>query len=114
VSSDSYQKRRHDVVIMAVTSQIRPEPAFGEVSVTEWKKAGLLKPSVTKPILASVEKRLVLRKLGRLAEPDRESLTASPLAHSRLSTELSLVESRVDRACAAPRTRVRETVRLRT
>jgi mRNA interferase MazF len=74
VSSDSYQERRHDVVIMAVTSQIRPEPAFGEVSVTEWKKAGLLKPSVTKPILASVEKRLVLRKLGRLAEPDRESL----------------------------------------
>lgn len=74
MSSDTYQKRRPDVVIMAVTSQIRPKPAFGEVSVTEWKKAGLLRPSVTKPILASIEKRLVRRKLGRLAKPDRESL----------------------------------------
>ncbi len=59
---------------MAVTSQIRATADFGEIVVTGWKAAGLLKPSVTKPILASVEKRLVLRRLGRLQEADRKSL----------------------------------------
>ena len=74
VSSATYNQRRRDLIIMAVTSQIRPTAEFGEVVVTEWKRAGLLKPSVTKPILASVEKRLVLQKLGRLDEADRKSL----------------------------------------
>ena len=39
-----------------------------------WKEAGLLKPSVLKPLLATVERRLVLRKLGRLETQDREAL----------------------------------------
>ena len=42
--------------------------------MTAWKKAGLLKPSLIKPVLATVEKSLVLRTLGRLAEQDRNNL----------------------------------------
>lgn len=34
----------------------------------------LLKPSIVKPIVATVEKRLVLRKLGRLQEADLQAL----------------------------------------
>jgi len=41
-----------------------------------WKEAGLLKPSVLKPLLATIEKGLVLRKLGRLGEEDRLALRA--------------------------------------
>jgi mRNA interferase MazF len=37
-------------------------------------RAGLLKPSVLKPLLATIEKGLVLRKLGRLEEEDRRAL----------------------------------------
>jgi len=44
------------------------------VPVTEWKKAGLLKPSVIKPVVATLEKTLVLRKLGRLEEQDQKNL----------------------------------------
>jgi len=39
VSSAEYHTRRRDLVIMAITSQIRPRPAFGEFTLAEWKKA---------------------------------------------------------------------------
>ena len=37
--------------------------AFGEVRVAEWQKAGLLKPSVIKPILTTVKGDSSLRSL---------------------------------------------------
>ena len=72
VSSDGYHRDRPDVILMAVTSQVRP--GRGDVAVDAWKSAGLLKPSVLKPLLATVERGLVLRKLGRLDERDRGAL----------------------------------------
>jgi len=74
VSSAAYHRERPDLVILAVTSQLRPQASLGEVSVTKWKEAGLLKPSVLKPVLATIERGLVLRKLGRLADEDRATL----------------------------------------
>jgi mRNA interferase MazF len=77
VSSTAYQTQRRDVVIMAITSQIRPRPAFGEFTLAEWKKAGLIAPSAVKPVLATIEKRLILRTLGRLQPADVRSLRTS-------------------------------------
>jgi len=53
---------------------VRATPAVGEAAIEKWKEAGLLKPSVLKPLIATVEKQLVLRKLGRLEEGDRRAL----------------------------------------
>jgi mRNA interferase MazF len=61
-------------VILAITSQARLAAGIGEVAVAQWKEAGLLKPSVFKPVLATIERGLVLRKLGRLEEEDRAAL----------------------------------------
>ena len=74
VSSAAYNEERLDLIIIALTSQLRPLSPLGEVSVVQWKEAGLLKPSVIKPILTTIEKRLILGKLGRLREPDRRVL----------------------------------------
>jgi len=74
VSSAAYHRERPDLIILAVTSQARPQVAFGEASVAKWKEAGLLRPSVFKPVLATIERGLVLRKLGRLADEDRAAL----------------------------------------
>ena len=74
VSSDAYHRERPDLIILAVTSQARPETALGEASVSKWKDAGLLRPSVLNRFLATIERGLVLRKLGRLAEEDRAAL----------------------------------------
>ncbi len=74
VSSDTYHRDRPDVILMAITSQVRPASGVGEITVKGWKEAGLLKPSVLKPVLATVERGLVIRKLGRLGEQDRGTL----------------------------------------
>jgi mRNA interferase MazF len=60
ISSEAYQRSRPDIILIAVTSQAKPAGLFGELPVTEWQKAGLLKPSVIKPVVASVEKSLVV------------------------------------------------------
>jgi mRNA interferase MazF len=74
VSSDAYHRERPDLIILAVTSQARPTAGVGEEAIAKWKEAGLLRPSVLKPVVATIERGLVLRKLGRLAEGDRAAL----------------------------------------
>ncbi len=76
VSSSDYNARRPDVVVAAVSSRVRRPAAFGEVFLEGWKGAGLLAPSTIKPVLATIEKALVLRRLGRLEAGDRANLTA--------------------------------------
>jgi mRNA interferase MazF len=66
VSNRAYNLAKPDVVVMAVTSQLRPAPELGEVWIGRWQDAGLLKPSAVKPVLATLEQSLVLRQLGVL------------------------------------------------
>lgn len=74
VSSSAYHRDRPDLMVMAVTSQTRPAMRIGEVAVASWQDAGLLKPSVIKPVIATVETGLVVRKLGRLSAGDRRAV----------------------------------------
>lgn len=74
VPSAAYHRERPDLVILAVTSQLRPVAGVGEVAVVKWKEDGLLRPSVFKPVLATIERGLVLRTLGSLADEDRAAL----------------------------------------
>jgi mRNA interferase MazF len=74
VSSEAYHRERPDLILMAITSQLRPAPTVGEVVVLRWQEAGLLKPSVIKPLLTTIENILVLRQLGALHAEDQDSL----------------------------------------
>jgi mRNA interferase MazF len=71
VSSHAYNTARLDVVVMAITSQVR---ASDDLWVQSWKAAGLLKPSVVKPVFATIEQSLVIRQLGALDASDKQSL----------------------------------------
>jgi mRNA interferase MazF len=81
VSSNGYNTSRRDLVIMAITSQVRAPFGFGEALVTDWQSAGLIKLSVFKPVFATIEQRLVVRTIGALSAGDvralRESVTQS-------------------------------------
>ena len=74
VSSAAYHRVRPDVIIMAITSQSQRMRTLGEVVIENWKAARLLKPSTIKPVIATVERSLVIRRPGKLAETDLESL----------------------------------------
>lgn len=74
ISSSDYNIQRPDLIIMAVTSQIRPTSALGEVIIQNWQSAGLLKPSAIKPVITTIEKALIVRHMGRLQDEDRLGL----------------------------------------
>ena len=74
VSNRAYCTTRPDLIVMAVTSQLRPNPGMGDAWISHWQAAGLLKPSVVKPVFATLEKRLVLRRLGALDDGDQAAL----------------------------------------
>ena len=76
VSSSDYQLHRSDLILIAVTSQLRPSPFYGELVIHEWAKAGLVKPSVIKPVVATLHTRLVLTKRGKLLGADLDALRA--------------------------------------
>ena len=74
VSSDGYNNARPDVILMAVTGHLSGYPRIGEVVVSDWKSAGLLKASTIKPILTTIERTLVIRFLGQLGQQDLSAL----------------------------------------
>ncbi|MDT0498959.1 type II toxin-antitoxin system PemK/MazF family toxin [Algiphilus sp. W345] len=75
VSSSAYQRQRPDLILLAITSQVRPRLGFGEALVQDWQGAGLIKPSVLKPIVFTAEKSIVRKTLGRLTAQDQQALS---------------------------------------
>lgn len=77
VSSRSYSTARPDVILMAITSQLRSAPGFGEVWIKEWQSANLLKASAVEPVIATVEQDLILKRLGVLESANLAALRAA-------------------------------------
>jgi len=75
ISAEAYNSGRPDLIIMAITSRLHQVGKLGEQPVAGWQRAGLLKPSVFKPILATIENTLVLKQLGTLQDDDRHTIT---------------------------------------
>jgi mRNA interferase MazF len=74
VSSEIYNQQKPDLILIAVTSQVSIDLKFGEMIVSDWLTAGLLKPSIIKPVIATIENILVYRKLGQLQFQDAQDL----------------------------------------
>lgn len=74
VSSSGYNDSRRDLVIMAITSQVRTPLGFGEAMLADWQAAGLIKSSVLKPVFATIEQGLVVRTMGKLSASDLHTL----------------------------------------
>ena len=77
ISTKTYNQKRPDLIILAVTSQIKPASIIGEVIIQEWQAAGLLKPSAIKPVITTIEKTLVIKTMGRLEKEDQKALQES-------------------------------------
>ncbi|UTJ07325.1 type II toxin-antitoxin system PemK/MazF family toxin [Arcobacter roscoffensis] len=70
VSSDIYNENsRNTLLILAISSSIVNKLDF-EIEVKLWKESGLLKPSIFKSSVATIEKTSVLKKLGKLKKED--------------------------------------------
>jgi mRNA interferase MazF len=75
ISSSAYNRGRKEVVVAAITSNVRRR-LFGDHSIVDWKAAGLLFPSVATGILRTVARAMIDRKLGVMAKVDMDSVDA--------------------------------------
>ena len=57
---------------MAITSKLSQSRRFGVVAIADWQASGLPKKSVIKPVVFTLDKRLILKKYGSL---DAQTLT---------------------------------------
>lgn len=76
ISSGRYNTARPDLILLAITSQVRASLAFGEALIVDWQPAGLIKPSVFKPLITTIEQVLVIKRLGNLSTDDETALRA--------------------------------------
>ena len=74
ISSTAYQQTKPDIVLIAVTSQIRPSLSIGEYILKDWQGAGLGKPSLIKPLIATLQQTQIISRLRKLALPDEAAL----------------------------------------
>lgn len=74
VSNTTYSQQRADVIVMAITSQVRTPLNFGEYALQDWQAAGLLKTSVIKPLIATLEQTSIIKTLGQLTATDLDGL----------------------------------------
>jgi mRNA interferase MazF len=72
VSSPTLHRETADLILIVVTTQTRPSSSL-EVEITAWQGAGLLHSSVIKPVIFSIERRLVHKRIGKLHSTDRSA-----------------------------------------
>ena len=69
VSGTLYHQTEPDIIIAAITSQVQHQ-GNTDTFLKDWKSAGLLKPSLVKASLATLEPSIVRHKLGKLSSSD--------------------------------------------
>ncbi len=78
ISTEAFNTRSRDVVVLAITSQIPATLSPEEYRLTseEQRAAGLPKPSMVKcGKLLTIDQRLIRKRLGRLPAPTLQQLT---------------------------------------
>ena len=74
ISSSLYNKNSRDtLLILAISSNVNNKLSF-ELDIAEWQTCGLLKPSIFKSAVATIEKSHVLTKVGSLSKVDQKHL----------------------------------------
>jgi mRNA interferase MazF len=73
LSTDAYQQDRKEVIVAAITSNIR-RVLIGDHLISDWKEAGLLYPSTVTGIIRTVKQEMIDRRLGALALKDLQAV----------------------------------------
>jgi len=69
ISDGNYNKRRQEVIVLAITSNTE-RILFGDTKPVQWKEASLLYPSVITGIVRTIKKSMIYRRIGALTQKD--------------------------------------------
>ena len=73
VSSPSYSRRRAEVIVAAITSNVERR-LFGDHPIHDWRSAGLLFPSLATGIIRTIKRKMIDRRLGTLTRTDLDAV----------------------------------------
>jgi len=76
VSSQRYHRGRNEVILAAITSNVR-RLLPGDTGLPGWKESGLIAPSVVTGIVRTVKHEAIARRLGNLSPDDMRSIDVS-------------------------------------
>ena len=74
VSEPAFNMAGIKLIVAAITSNVSPPFRLGDTLLSDWRAAGLVKPSAVRGVVATVDNRDVVRKLGSLSASDLESV----------------------------------------
>jgi len=69
VSPNEYNDK-YDLVIAFITSKLDSNYRVGDYKIKNWERSNLPKPSMIRMKFATIDKSLVIKKIGRLFEKD--------------------------------------------
>lgn len=73
ISSAAYNRARQEVIVAAITSNVRRR-LFGDYFIANWKESGLLFPSGVTGILRTIKRSMIDRKLGSMTKADLDAI----------------------------------------
>ncbi len=74
VSPAEFNTAFEAAIIMFITSNLSAYGLMGDYKIKKWKKAGLPKPSMSRMKLATVDKKIIIKKFGHLKERDIKAI----------------------------------------
>ena len=73
VSPDKYNSNQ-DIVIAFITSKLGLEYRIGDYKIKNWSEANLPKPSMIRMKFATIDKSIIVKKLGEIEAKDIENI----------------------------------------
>ena len=70
VSDDTFNAAGIKLIVAAITSNVSPPFRPGDTLLNDWRRAGLVKPSAVRGVLATVDRSDVARRLGAMSAGD--------------------------------------------
>lgn len=77
ISVEKFHRDGSKLIVAGLTSNVTSSARFGDVPIEHWQLAGLVKPSVFRGVLTTVDELDVVRSMGVLDDTDFERLEAS-------------------------------------
>lgn len=71
ISSNLYNVYHYDVIAMAITSKVEKNEKY---VIQNWQDCGLIKESALKPLIFSIEKSLIIKRIGEITGNDNSLL----------------------------------------
>ncbi len=70
VISDESADSGQDIVLMFLTSNVKTEPKKGDHLISNWQAAGLPKPAICRMKFTTIDKNLIVKKIGSIKSAD--------------------------------------------